>query len=234
MSEENTITINKNDLWKYATFVLAAVLLVGVLFAFNNNSNSGGTGGAVVGDSGGNLPPTGGKVEISADDDAVLGDKNAPVTIIEFSDYQCPFCQRFWSETLPLIKSEYIDTGKVKLVYRDFPLTQIHPAAMAAAQATECVREQGGDKAFWEMHDKIFENQQILSEASLRQWAGELGFNIDSCLTSNKFRNEVQKDLAEGSAAGVGGTPAFFVNGRLISGAQPFGAFKQAIDAELA
>ncbi len=236
---EGTITISKVTLWKYSTFILAALLVIFVFVFFTRDAPSGPVTGQAVNNPGGAAPTPqppapGGKVDVSIDDDALLGDKNAPVTLIEFSDYQCPFCERFWQQTLPEIKREYIDTGKVKLVYRDFPLTSIHPMAQPAAEATECVREKGGDEAYWKMHDKIFENQQALSVDNLKKWAKELGQDIGSCLDSGKFRGEVQKDTQEGSAAGVQGTPAFFVNGRLISGAQPFPNFKQAIDAELA
>ena len=179
-------------------------------------------------------------VDVSEDDDAVLGNLNAPVTIIEFSDYECPFCARFYNQTLPSIKSEYIDTGKVKYVFRDYssgfedPSGRYHPLAQPAAEASECVREQGGDNAFWKYHDMIFENQAQLSEANLLKWAMEMNYDIKDCLDSNKFESEVKKDFRDGQAAGVRGTPAFFINGKLLSGAQPFGAFKQAIDAELA
>jgi len=173
-------------------------------------------------------------VSASEDDDPFLGDEDAPVTIIEFSDYQCPFCKRFWSETLPLIKSEYIDTGKVKLVYRDFPLTRIHSQAQGAAEAAECVRKQGGDGAYFEYHDKLFENQQLLSDSNFKLWATELGYNIDECLDSGEFTSEVLKDIADAQTAGGSGTPYFVVNGVPLSGAQPFSAFQQIIEAELA
>ncbi|MBI2452297.1 DsbA family protein [Candidatus Pacearchaeota archaeon] len=172
-------------------------------------------------------------VEVSEDDDAVLGNKNAKVTIIEFSDYQCPFCARFWSETLPLIKKEFIDTGKVKLVYRDFPLENIHPMARPAAIAAECVREKGGDSAYFKMHDKIFENQQDLSSDNLKKWATELGYNIAQCYDMQKYGDEVDEDAADAQAAGGTGTPYFVINGKSVSGALPFDVFKQIIDAEL-
>src|SRR3989304_1908007 len=142
---EGTITLKKSDLWKYSTFVLLAAVIIGGFFMLSGNS---GTDGNTV-----QQPDTQPSVvKASLDDDAVLGDKNAPVTIIEFSDYQCPFCRKFWTETLPSIKSQYVDTGKVKIVFRDFPLTSIHPSAQPAAEAAECVREQGGDKAYFEYH----------------------------------------------------------------------------------
>ncbi len=228
MAEEGTITIKKDDLWKYSTFALVAVLVIGSFFVFTGN---GSPSGNVVNNGGDNQPTV---VKASVDDDAILGDKDAPVTIIEFSDYQCPFCGRFWSETLPLIKEQYIDTGKVRFVYRDFPLSSIHPMAQPAAEATECVRDKGGDDAFWEMHDLIFANQQALSVDNLESWAQDIGYDISSCLSSGEFRSEVLKDTADAQSAGGRGTPYFVVNGNAVSGAQPFSVFQQIIEAELA
>ncbi|MBS3128381.1 DsbA family protein [Candidatus Woesearchaeota archaeon] len=181
---------------------------------------------AVVGASYVLNPPT-------ADDDAFKGNANAPVTIIEFSDFQCPFCKRFYEDTLPQLLKEYVDTGKAKFVYRDYPL-DFHPQAQKAAEAAECAGDQG---KFWEMHDKLFENQQSLSVENHKKWATELDLDttkFNDCLDTGKNAEEVQKDLAEGSAAGVSGTPGFFVNNQIISGAVPFAVFKEAIDAELA
>ena len=163
------------------------------------------------------------------------GNENAPVIMVEYSDYECPFCGKFYAETLPQIESEYITSGKVKLVYKDFPLS-FHPNAQKAAEAARCAGEQKGNDGYWAMHDKIFENQQALSIGSFRQWANEIGLNIqqfDSCLQSGKMAALVKKDMDEGQRDGVQGTPAFFINGRLISGAQPFSAFQQAIESEL-
>jgi len=230
-----------DNFWKYTTVVLIGLIIIGgYIIFFRDNST---TGNAVA--------PTAGEpafVSASVDDDAVIGDANAPVTIIEFSDYQCPFCRKFWSETYPSIKSQYIDTGKVKLVFRDFPLTSIHPMAQPAAEAAECVREQGGDSAYFEMHDKIFAEQNILDSGSaagpvtgtisytnndLKDWAKDLGYDIGSCLDSGKFRSEVSKDTSDAQAAGGRGTPYFVVNGKPLSGAQPFAAFQQVIESEL-
>ncbi|NCN99486.1 disulfide bond formation protein DsbA [Candidatus Pacearchaeota archaeon CG_4_10_14_0_2_um_filter_35_33] len=243
---EATLTIRKDALWKYSTFLLLAILVVGAFFVFTGGNGT--TGQAAQQPT--QLPSQPSQVEASADDDAFLGDENAPVEIIEFSDYQCPFCRKFWTETLPLIKSEYIDTGKVKFVYRDFPLTSIHPAAQPAAEAAECVREKGGDEAYFKMHDKIFQEGNILDggdpikgpvqgtaqfgTTELKKWAKDIGYDISSCLDSGKFKSEVQKDLADATSAGGQGTPYFIINGKPLSGAQPFSAFKQIIDAELA
>jgi protein-disulfide isomerase len=176
---------------------------------------------------------SGGIVDVSEDDDAFKGSQDAPVTIIEFSDFECPFCGRFYEQTLPLIEEEYINTGKVKLVYRDFPLSNIHPNAQKAAEAAECVKDDGGDDAFWKMHDKIYENQNSLTISNLKSWAKEIGYDINTCLDSGAKASEVQKDLADGTVAGVTGTPAFFINGKLLEGAQPYTAFKLVIDEEL-
>ena len=172
-------------------------------------------------------------VDVSADDDPVKGEATAPVTIIEFSDYQCPFCGRFWQDTLPSLEKDYIATGKVKFVYRDFPLS-FHPYAQPGAEAADCAGDQG---KYWEYHDKIFASQASLSDSSWEQFATDIGLNLNTfktCFSSGKHRAEVQKDFNDGQAAGVSGTPAFFINGKLISGAQPYSVFKQIIDAELA
>ena len=167
-----------------------------------------------------------------ADDDPVKGDPDAPVTIIEWSDFECPFCSRFYSQTLGLIEENYVDTGKVKIVYRDYPLS-FHKNAQKAAEASECADDQG---KFWEMHDKIFENQQILSTQNFKNWATDMVENIDEfndCLDSGKYASEVQKDMQEGSAAGIRGTPGFIINGQLVSGAQPYANFEAIIEAAL-
>lgn len=171
-------------------------------------------------------------IQVSADDDPVKGKKNAPVTIIEFSDFQCPFCGRFFAQALPLIEESYIKTGKVKLVYRDFPLS-FHQYAQKAAEAAECADEQG---KFWEYHDKIFENQNALDTSSLKQYAKDLGLDatkFNSCLDSGKMASEVQKDFKDGASYGVSGTPTFFINGVEVVGAQPYNIFEQIIEQEL-
>ena len=172
-----------------------------------------------------------------ADDDAFLGKKNAPVTLIEFTDYQCPFCSRHATQTSPQIIKEYVDTGKVKYVLRDFPLG-FHSNAQKAAEATECADDQG---KFWEMHDKLFENTQALDVASLKSYASALGLNsskFDDCLDSGKYEQEVKDDMADGQASGITGTPGFVIldkkgKGTKLSGAQPFAKFKEALDAAL-
>ena len=179
---------------------------------------------------------------VSLDDDPVKGDPNAPITMVEFSDFQCPFCARFFTETLPLIQKNYIDTGKVKFVYRDFPIPSIHQNAIPAAIAAECADEQG---MFWEYHDKIFENQILWKDldnqnvvSTFEQFAKELDLDTDTfntCLESAKYLDEVQNDLNDGVSYGVAGTPGFFIGNEkigygMVSGAQPYAAFQQVFD----
>lgn len=172
------------------------------------------------------------------DDDAVKGDNSAPVTIVEFSDFQCPFCAKFFKLTLPLIEENYIKTGKIKLIYRDFPLSS-HPQAIPAALAAECADDQS---AFWKMHDAIFNGQEAWSgnekvEEIMKDYAKNLKLNIkafNACLDSKLLADEVRKDMVEGALYGVSGTPAFFINGKFLSGAMPYEeVFKPILDAEL-
>ncbi len=176
-------------------------------------------------------PPS--KQEIDLDDDPVLGDENAPVTIVEFSDFQCSFCKRAFDQSVTALKREYIDTGQVKLVYRDYPLP-FHSEAAPAAEAAECAHDQG---KFWEYHDALFKNQQSLGSDLYTELAEELGLDVNefkSCMESGKHKEEVQSDMSYGSQVGVSGTPTFFINGIKLVGAQPFQAFQQIIEAELA
>ena len=184
-------------------------------------------------------------MKISADNDPIIGDPNAPITIIEFSDFQCPFCARFYTQTLPLIHEEYIQQGKVKLVFRDFPIQSIHPNALPASAAAECANEQ--DK-FKEMHDMLFENQNEWSRQEtadtlilFSQYAGEMQLEqevFDSCLTNGKYIEEIRKDLRDGQIYGVEVTPGFFIGNDEVGyvkmeGAQPFQSFKKVIDSQL-
>jgi len=191
--------------------------------------------GSALGD-GGSLPdvPSGPepKVEASADDDPVKGDKNAPVTIVEFSDFECPFCGRWFQQTFPAIDEKYIKTGKVKLVYRDFPLN-FHQQAQKAAEASECADEQG---KFWPMHDKLFNEGVQGGVEGFKKYAKDLGLDtgkFNKCLDSGQMASEIKRDLADGSRYGVSGTPGFFINGVKVVGAQPFQVFEQVIEAEL-
>lgn len=224
MDEDHTVSVSKETMWKYTTVILGAILLVGALYFMAGGSS---TGNTISGSAVGNFDS-----DDLMDDDAVKGDPDASVTIVEFSDYECPFCGKWFLQTYPQIKKEYIDTGKVKMVFRDFPLS-FHKNAQMASEAAECVRDQGGDDAYWDFHDVLFTKQAQLSEANVKAWAQAAGYDISECLADGTFRKEVLDDMADGQAAGVTGTPGFLINGKLISGAQPFSVFKQAIDAAL-
>lgn len=169
----------------------------------------------------------------------VLGNADAKVTIIEFADYQCPYCRNFFTDTEPQIISTYVNTGKARIAFRQFPLG-MHVNAMVAAEASECAAAVGGNDAFWKYHDVLFTNSHGdgtgLDSASLKQYAANLHLdttNFNKCLDNHEAAADMNNDLRDGAAAGVNCTPTFFVNGRQLSGAQPFSAFQQAIDAEL-
>jgi len=167
---------------------------------------------------------------VSKADRPTKGPATAPVEMIEFSDFQCPFCERAFP-TVAKILSEYGD--KIHLVYRHFPLNG-HPQARPAAEAAQCAAEQG---KFWEYHDRLFGDQTKLGDADLKKTAGELGMNaaqFDACVDSHKYKDEIDADLSAGMEVGVNGTPTFFINGRELTGAQPYEAFKSIIDNELA
>jgi protein-disulfide isomerase len=175
--------------------------------------------------------PTPSGVEVSADDDPAVGPIDAPVLIVEFTDYQCSYCASFARETLRQILDNYGD--QVRFVVRDFPILSMHPQAQKAAQAAQCANDQG---RFWEYHDLLFQNQQALDASSLEDYAQQLDLEVaafTTCLDSDRYLAEVQHDLTDGQSYGVNGTPTFFINGRLLRGAQPFSAFQEMIDEEL-
>ena len=167
------------------------------------------------------------------------GKKNAPVTLIEFSDYQCPFCKRQAEQTDPELIKAYVDTGKVRFVFRDFPLVAIHPFAAKAAEAARCAGEQG---KYWEMHDRLFANQKELQSEKLPEHAKAVGLDdakFRECLASGRHAAAVQRDLDEGTKLGIRGTPTVIVgtsdgsnvkNAVIIRGAQAVETFKAELD----
>ena len=247
--KEKTITLKESTLWKIGVGVLIMLLVAAVWtggFGFKSE------GGSQAQPSGGQQTQPAAaapdRVKVSVDDDPMLGNKDAKVTVIEFSDFQCPFCRRYWTQTLEQVKKNYIDTNKVRYVFRDYPLS-FHPAAMPYAIAAECADEQG---KFWEFHDKIFEEQnkqgaatiEYIGADAVKKIAADLGLDagkFNSCFDSEKYKDEVQKDFAAGTAAGVSGTPGFAIGktsgntitAGILSGACPFDAFEKAIEAEL-
>ena len=184
-------------------------------------------------------PPLKTAATVSVKGRPILGQADAPVTIVEFSDYQCPYCKRFATTVFPILKSDYIDTGKVRYVFRDFPLTQIHPQAAKAHEGAHCAGEQD---RYWDMHDLLFENQQDLSMPALARYAGQIGLDMDAfdaCLASGRHQAAIQQDTQDGAKASVRGTPSFVigksgadetVTGRIVRGAQPLATFRQAIE----
>jgi len=170
------------------------------------------------------------RAEVSVAGAPFKGPEAAPVTIVEVTDFHCPYCKRV-QPTLNEVLLKYPD--KVKLVFRDFPIDQLHPNARKAAEAARCANEQG---KFWPYHDKLMAGGTDASPEKLKEYAKEIELDagaFEQCLASGKYRAAVQKDVDEGTRLGVNGTPAFFINGRMLSGAQPTDAFAKVIDEEL-
>ena len=171
------------------------------------------------------------RIEVSVQGAPFKGGAKAPVTIVEFSDFHCPFCKQVVS-TLAKLESQYGD--KIKLVFRDFPIESLHPGASQAHAAARCASEHG---KFWAYHDKLFAGPANSSPELFNRFAKEVGLEpvaFETCLGSGKFDAAIKKDIEEGQRVGVAGTPAFFINGRLFTGAQPLEAFARVIDEELA
>lgn len=178
------------------------------------------------------------RVQVNVGHLPVKGNKNAKVTIVEFGDFRCPFCERFFKDTEPQLMKDYIDTGKAKFAFRHYQF--LGPASVLAGNAAECANEQN---KFWKYHDYLYQNQPDESDTSmyttdkLTEIAGNLGMNTDqfkSCLDNKKYDKNVSDDLSAGQQAGVTGTPTTFINGLMVGGAQPYSVFKTIIDQELA
>jgi protein-disulfide isomerase len=172
------------------------------------------------------------RYDVPEDDDPVLGPAEAPITIIEFSDYECPYCQKWHLEVWPALQAEYGD--QIRLVYRDFPLTSLHSNAMPAAAAANCAREQ---EMYWEYNELLFDMKLNLGKSTYTHYAEELGLDLGAfteCLDSGRHVDEVEADYEYAVNLGIRSTPTFFVNGIPVVGAQPFESFKKLIDQELA
>lgn len=171
------------------------------------------------------------RYDIPVDGYPSLGPDDAPITIVEFSDFQCPFCRRFHEETYQALLDAYPD--QIRFVYRNLPLTSIHPNAMPSAVASLCAN---GQNAYWDYHDKLF-SSETLSKETYIQYATDLGLNVDefsACLSSGKYDDFIQEDMDFALNLGVQSTPTFFINGLAVVGAQPLSSFQQIIDKELA
>ncbi len=166
-------------------------------------------------------------------EDHVRGNFDALITIVEFSDFQCPFCAKF-HPTMQQILNDY--SNQVRWVYKHFPLDSIHSEARPSAEASECVFEQKGDQGFWQFADGLFENQSQLGSNLYNELASQTGLNLDqfkSCVSSRKYKDKVEADYQEGIRAGVTGTPGSFVNGEIIPGAVPYDYLKSAVEGAL-
>ncbi len=172
------------------------------------------------------------RYDVPEDGDPAIGRPDAPITIIEFSDYQCPFCKRWHDEVYLRILADYPD--QVRIVYRDFPLASIHPDATSAAEAAECANEQN---KYWEYHSALFGGEYGLGREAYLTYAANLGLDVPSfttCIDERRYQDEVQADFDYAAQFGVRSTPTFFLNGIALIGAQPYEVFKQIIDEELA
>jgi protein-disulfide isomerase len=225
---EDTVKVRRSSLGPILLLVFgfAAGLAVGY-FSWGTNPIQPTRAGAVA------AAPTQApqRVDVPIGTAPIWGPTDAPVTIVEFSDYECPFCIKWHNEVWPLIKQAY--PNQVRLVYKDFPLSQSHPNASPAALAARCANDQG---KYWLFHDRLFSGK-ALSNAYYESIATELGIDLAkwrSCMTSNKYNAQIEADYNYGAKLGINGTPTFFINGVAMIGAQPFAAFKQLIDQELA
>jgi protein-disulfide isomerase len=222
---------------KYKAFYIPGAILLGSLIISGAILTlGGGQGLAQRNDSNPSLGAVvnGDKVEFTiGENDHIRGNVKAKITLIEFSDFECPFCGRFH----PTVKQAMEEYGEdIRWIYKHFPLTGIHPQAQPSAEASECVWEQAGDEGFWEFADAMFENQDRLGSAFYAEVAQQIGVNIEqyqTCVLERKYQDKVQNDLNQGVQGGVTGTPGSFVNGTAVKGAVPYEQLKAIIDAAL-
>ena len=239
---ENSITFNRNTFFSVLVVLAFAVGVLVGYFVWGNNTAapvanapsqaadqqpSGQVNEAPIA----TAEPQYVRYDVASEGYPSLGSDDAPITIVEFSDFQCPFCKRFHDETYQDLLEAY--PGQIRFVYRNLPLTSIHPDAMSAAVASLCANEQN---AYWEYHDKLFSSTTLGTDTYL-QYANELNLNADeftACLDSGRFDEFIQQDMDFAFNLGVQSTPTFFINGLAIVGAQPLTSFQQIIDKELA
>lgn len=217
-----------------ASFLLG-MLMTKVQYLQNNNPTVPTTGQQQAGTAQPSVAP-GTPVNVSVGNLPPLGNKDAKVKVVEFADFQCPFCKQWETSVWPSLKRDYIDTGKIAFYWRDYPF--LGQESNYSASAARCANDQG---KFWDFHDYLYNNQAqensgAFSKDNLKKFAATMGLNTDqfnSCLDADKDAKAYQQDLSEGQKAGVNGTPTVFVNGVPVVGAQPYDTFKQAIDAAL-
>jgi protein-disulfide isomerase len=246
-SGEVTITLRR---WHLYAFVMPLIFIVGLGLGFlvrgwvplPGTSQAASSVAAASSDPGAVVPqsnpdaqvetPQVVRYDIPVDDDPILGSEDAPITIIEFSDYECPYCRQWHSEVFSRIIDTYGD--QIRFVYRDFPLESIHANAKPAAEAANCANEQG---VFWDYHDKLFSMELGLSPEAYQGYAGQLNIDEEAfqeCIESGRYQQEVQSDFDFAAELGVRSTPTFFINGIAVVGAQPFEIFQEVIEKELA
>ena len=237
--EEETVTFKRSHLYAVLTVLaFAAGVLLGyvvwgmesigatVLSAQSASQSTGPVVEAPV-----TQQPQYTRYDIPTENSYALGPADAPITIVEFSDYQCPFCRRWHAEVYEPLLAAY--PGKIRLVYRNLPLTSIHPDALGAAEAAMCAGEQD---VYWKYHDKLFSSESLGNSVYL-QYAQELGLNVpafEACLNDHKYQKTIESDSDFAINLGIRSTPTFFINGLAVVGAQPLDVFKQVIDKELA
>jgi protein-disulfide isomerase len=229
---EDTFTFKRSHFYAIITVLAFAVgvLLGYVVWGYDPSGGQAKTSGQVA-EAPATEAPNFKRYDIPTKGFYAIGPENAPITIVEFSDYQCPFCKRWHQEVYGPLLAAY--PGKIKLVYRNLPLTSLHPDAMGAAEAAMCAGEQD---AYWKFHEKLFDGDTLGSQAYL-QYAQQLSLNIDkfqSCLNDHKYKAAIEKDSDFAVNLGISSTPTFFINGLAVVGAQPLSVFKQVIDKELA
>jgi protein-disulfide isomerase len=236
MEEVTPVTVQASDAprpnrpWLVWAVILPIVFALGLgtgYVVWGKNSASTEPGSAVV-----QVPESVTRYNIPTDGDPSIGAENAKITIIEFSDYQCPYCKRWNDEVFDRLLQEYPDD--VRFVYRDFPLTSIHPEAFPAAEAANCAGEQGD---YWQYHRALFSEKYGLGQSAYEKYAAELSLDTNAfaqCLSENRYSDEITADMNFAADLGISSTPTFFVNGIALVGAQPYDVFKQVIDLELA
>jgi len=232
LMQEDTLTFKRSHFYAVVTVLaFAAGVLLG--YVVWGGSSPAGAGTAQTVNPSSNAVAAQAEVkryDIPTDNAYAIGPADAPITIIEFSDYQCPFCRRWHDEVYEPLLAAY--PGKIRLVYRNFPLTSIHPDAQSAAEAAMCAGEQD---VYWPFHEKLFSSESLGSSTYL-QYARDLGLNMTSfeaCLSDRKYQQAVQTDSDFAINLGIRSTPTFFINGLAVVGAQPLDVFKQVIDKEL-
>lgn len=233
--KDETITIKKNNLWKFGTFLFAALFLLSIFVVISGNKNGNLIKEIIPGN---NAPSITGNIKVEIENnDPILGNKNAEISIVEFSDFQCPFCERAFNGAITEFKSSnYFTDGKVNLIYKQFPLTNIHSYAQKAAEASLCAQDQ---EKFWEYHDLLFANQEALDETNLKVYAQQLKLDTEkfnNCLDSDEKKSEVNKESQQAVDAGGRGAPYFVVinnknkKTETVSGVVPFSEFERVIN----